>query len=257
MLLERLVRFFAFSLVLSILTITSFVRQALDTLLTHSRAGKRVSLRKPLALSSQQRGSFVSLPSCECGSLYSVNLCVPCSLRFVSNSSQIMQVRYPLEWKEAHATMHRIGMELIEEKRVEILAEQTTAAGSSSVTDGRDILSVLSKRRVYRTCRVKLIGYFLPVRSNLSSDPTQRLSTSETLSQISTFIAAGACVVTTLLCQCLAYAIIAQDTRPQLRHSLGVSTPLRVHLGSSKSFVPSFGLTCHHLWHLLLYLHLQ
>lgn len=55
--------------------------------------------------------------------------------------------------------MHRIGMGLIEEKRAEILAEKTTSAGSSSSTDGRDILSVLSKRHVCWMCRVKLIGY--------------------------------------------------------------------------------------------------
>ncbi|THH28022.1 hypothetical protein EUX98_g6156, partial [Antrodiella citrinella] len=80
----------------------------------------------------------------------------------------------PIELREAHQTMQRIGMELIEQKRKEIFEEKarTVQPQTDTTTDGRDLLNVL-------------------IRSNLSSDPTQRLSTNETLCQISTFIAAG------------------------------------------------------------------
>ncbi|KAA1473752.1 cytochrome P450 [Dentipellis sp. KUC8613] len=85
---------------------------------------------------------------------------------------------------EARATMRRIGLQLIAERRAEALADTTTTSTSTTSTShtpdsekaasapGRDILSVL-------------------VRSSLASSPAQGLSESEVLSQIATFIAAG------------------------------------------------------------------
>ncbi|EMD39705.1 hypothetical protein CERSUDRAFT_112008 [Gelatoporia subvermispora B] len=84
--------------------------------------------------------------------------------------------------KEARATMRRIGLELIEERMAAIAAEPSSASGGSpekaapdkqsASLAGRDLLSVL-------------------LRSNLSSNPDQRLSRNEILCQVSSFLAAG------------------------------------------------------------------
>ncbi|KAI8976724.1 cytochrome P450 [Trametes punicea] len=83
--------------------------------------------------------------------------------------------------RHAMATMRKIGMQLIEQRREAILAENEKATCSpfeqSSVeeretTRGRDLLSVL-------------------IRSNVAEVPSQRMSLNEILCQISTFLAAG------------------------------------------------------------------
>ncbi|RPD75520.1 cytochrome P450 [Lentinus tigrinus ALCF2SS1-7] len=102
----------------------------------------------------------------------------------------ILQVWFPVlrafrsenaAMQEANATMRRIGMELIEQRRAGV-SEKVERSGSESekmgAIDGdktvldRDLLSVL-------------------IRSNISEVPTQRMSINEILCQISTFLAAG------------------------------------------------------------------
>ncbi|RPD61233.1 cytochrome P450 [Lentinus tigrinus ALCF2SS1-6] len=102
----------------------------------------------------------------------------------------ILQVWFPVlrafrsenaAMQEANATMRRIGMELIEQRRAGV-SEKVERSGSESEKAGaiegdktvldRDLLSVL-------------------IRSNISEVPTQRMSINEILCQISTFLAAG------------------------------------------------------------------
>ncbi|EKM49639.1 uncharacterized protein PHACADRAFT_265204, partial [Phanerochaete carnosa HHB-10118-sp] len=71
---------------------------------------------------------------------------------------------------DARATMRRIGRELIAERRREILTDKAHLL--QEAMDGRDLLTVM-------------------MRSSLSSDPLQQLSTDEMLCQIATFLAAG------------------------------------------------------------------
>lgn len=89
--------------------------------------------------------------------------------------------------RQAKATMHRIGLELIEERRAQLTASAVDAQEHD--TDGRDLLSVLRKR-IYILNVVCLLTMII-VRSDMASDPSQRLSLTEILCQISTFIAAG------------------------------------------------------------------
>ncbi|KAI0763115.1 cytochrome P450 [Trametes elegans] len=83
--------------------------------------------------------------------------------------------------RQATATMRKIGMELIEQRRDPVLAETEKADNASAKPDiiegdktvvGRDLLSVL-------------------IRSNVAELPNKRMSLSEILCQISTFLAAG------------------------------------------------------------------
>ncbi|THG99229.1 hypothetical protein EW145_g7300, partial [Phellinidium pouzarii] len=76
---------------------------------------------------------------------------------------------------EAHtrATIRKIGLELIAERKEAVLAElELTGAKTDFRELGKDLLSVL-------------------IRSNLSTSPEQQMSTQEILCQISTFMAAG------------------------------------------------------------------
>uniref|UniRef100_A0A8H7XTF7 Cytochrome P450 n=1 Tax=Psilocybe cubensis TaxID=181762 RepID=A0A8H7XTF7_PSICU len=105
---------------------------------------------------------------------------------------------------QAKATMRRIGLELIDEKRKAIqherdsylhepakigpLQDQSTARSQGpKELRGRDLLSVL-------------------IQSNLSSDASQQMSEDEVLSQISTFLAAGHETTSSALTWCL-YAL--------------------------------------------------
>lgn len=45
---------------------------------------------------------------------------------------------------EAHETMHRIGTQLIDQKRIEILAESAGKGATPTTRAGRDLLSLLS-----------------------------------------------------------------------------------------------------------------
>ncbi|KAJ7242872.1 cytochrome P450 [Mycena haematopus] len=96
---------------------------------------------------------------------------------------------------QAHETMRRIGLELIEERSRAVIEEQREVlAGKSGEVDGdktilgRDILSVL-------------------IRSNIATTADQNMSVNEVLCQISTFIAAGHETTSSALTWCL-YALV-------------------------------------------------
>ncbi|KAG5639423.1 hypothetical protein H0H81_002291 [Sphagnurus paluster] len=122
----------------------------------------------------------------------------------------ILQAWFPVLRRFAHATMERIGLQLIDQKRTEILADASSSkTASASTPRTRDLLGLL-------------------IRSNLSSAsasvsphekphaaPPAPLNTREVLSQISTFIAAGHETSASALTWCL-YAL-ARDTASQAR----------------------------------------
>ncbi|KAI0078237.1 cytochrome P450 [Panus rudis PR-1116 ss-1] len=99
---------------------------------------------------------------------------------------------------QAHATMHRIGMDLINQRSAEVLAEQyqhqtPTSLPADKMNDeddfddrlkGRDLLSVLIRSST-------LSSQTSQTSTNGHKPSALSLSPSETLSQISTFIAAG------------------------------------------------------------------
>ncbi|KAJ7134340.1 cytochrome P450 [Mycena epipterygia] len=96
---------------------------------------------------------------------------------------------------QAHATMRRIGLELIEERSRAVIEEQRQVlSGKASGIDGdktilgRDILSVL-------------------IRSNIATSAKENMSVEEVLCQISTFIAAGHETTSSALTWCL-YALV-------------------------------------------------
>jgi len=96
---------------------------------------------------------------------------------------------------QAHETMRRIGLELIEERSRAVIEEQRQVlSGKSGEIDGdktilgRDILSVL-------------------IRSNIATSASQNMSVNEVLCQISTFIAAGHETTSSALTWCL-YALV-------------------------------------------------
>ncbi|KAF9463000.1 cytochrome P450 [Collybia nuda] len=90
---------------------------------------------------------------------------------------------------DANATMRRIGIQLIDQKRNDIASEKSTTSDidGDKTTLGRDLLSVL-------------------IRSNNASASSQQMSTNEVLCQISTFIAAGHETTASALTWCL-YAL--------------------------------------------------
>ncbi|KZT09092.1 cytochrome P450 [Laetiporus sulphureus 93-53] len=104
--------------------------------------------------------------------------------------------------REARNVMHSIGRSLISERQAAILAEQAGEPRSDSQSikiedDGRDLLTVL-------------------IRSNMSSVPAQRLTPTETLCQISTFLSAGH---ETISCA-LAWALYALARAPSVQGKL-------------------------------------
>ncbi|KAF8158235.1 cytochrome P450 [Crassisporium funariophilum] len=90
---------------------------------------------------------------------------------------------------QAQATMRRIGLSLIDEKRKAVEQEALSPKFNASEKEmkGRDLLSVL-------------------IRSNMSSEPNQRMSVDEVLCQISTFLTAGHETTSSALSWCL-YAL--------------------------------------------------
>ncbi|OSD01474.1 cytochrome P450 [Trametes coccinea BRFM310] len=102
----------------------------------------------------------------------------------------ILQVWFPVlrhfrtensAMRQAMATMRKIGMELIQQRREPVLAATEQLVADAEKADniegdrsglGRDLLSVL-------------------IRSNVAEVPSQRMSINEILCQISTFLAAG------------------------------------------------------------------
>jgi cytochrome P450 len=115
----------------------------------------------------------------------------------------------------ARATMDRIGSALIAERTEHVLAQKTATSPSSTsspgtTTVGRDLLSVM-------------------VKSSLSEEPSRRLSSSEALCQISTFLLAGHETTSNALSWSL-YALARNSTsqaklRAELR-SVPIADPL-------------------------------
>ncbi|KAJ7718118.1 cytochrome P450 [Mycena maculata] len=126
---------------------------------------------------------------------------------------------------QAHETMRRIGLGLIEERSRAVIEEhRQVLAGKSGEIDGdktimgRDILSVL-------------------IRSNIASSADQNMSVNEVLCQISTFIAAGHETTSSALTWCL-YALVQHPlAQRQLRAALrDVENDLRrEHAGLEES----------------------
>lgn len=112
--------------------------------------------------------------------------------------------------KEAHASIRAIGLSLIRERQSAVVSTEfatPTGIGSAASAEpqkafeGRDLLSVL-------------------IRSNLSAEPSQRLSLSETLCQIATFITAGHETTSTALTWTLYALARAPDIQSKLREQL-------------------------------------
>nr|BAL05157.1 cytochrome P450 [Phanerodontia chrysosporium] len=95
----------------------------------------------------------------------------------------------------ARATMRRIGLALIAERRQEVLDDKAHA--SQEAMDGKDLLTVM-------------------IKSSLSSDPSQQLSTNEMLCQIATFLAAGH----ETSASALSWALYALARAPACQHTL-------------------------------------
>ena len=97
--------------------------------------------------------------------------------------------------KQANAQTRKIGLELIEQRRAAIAAEN--ASEKEGVIEGdktgldRDLLSVLSKSNFVPVPVFNPITHPRAVRSNISEEPSKRMSVNEILCQISTFLAAG------------------------------------------------------------------
>lgn len=105
----------------------------------------------------------------------------------------------------AHATMRRIGLELIQERREAVTNEMREKKlmlldGNKTIL-GRDILSVL-------------------IRSNLSASSSEQMSLPEILSQISTFLAAGHETTASALTWCLYALVTNPDAQAVLRKEL-------------------------------------
>ncbi|KAH7913429.1 cytochrome P450 [Hygrophoropsis aurantiaca] len=105
--------------------------------------------------------------------------------------------------EEAHGHLQRIGIELIDERRKAILSESSNKPinMSSHQPLQRDLLSVL-------------------VRSNLASFASQRMSTSEVLCQISTFMIAGYETSSSALTWCLYALSKSPHSQDSLRKAL-------------------------------------
>lgn len=121
---------------------------------------------------------------------------------------------------QAHETMRRIGLELIEEKRRAALAEGTgKGKGDATEVGARDILSILSEP-CFSCALLSGSRQRVLVRSNLASTPHQRMSVTEILSQISTFLAAGHETTASALTWCL-YALVRDEpAQARLRAAL-------------------------------------
>jgi len=105
---------------------------------------------------------------------------------------------------QARKTIDRIGLALIDDRQAEVAAElkhSISSANDAKSIQGRDLLSLL-------------------IRSNLASEPAQRMSVQETLCQITTFIAAGHETTASALTWCLYALAKSPVTQRKLRASL-------------------------------------
>ncbi|KDQ62249.1 hypothetical protein JAAARDRAFT_148989 [Jaapia argillacea MUCL 33604] len=107
---------------------------------------------------------------------------------------------------KAKETMKRIGLGLIQERRDAVLAEMENDGKVDKTTLGRDLFSVL-------------------VRSNMSTTPSQRMSTPEILCQISTFLTAGYETTSSSLTWTLYALSLSPSTQNTLRTSLRTLSP--------------------------------
>ncbi|PBK74625.1 cytochrome P450 [Armillaria solidipes] len=157
---------------------------------------------------------FDSLSSCdntnELAHAFSVIFSTARKFRLVT----ILQVWFPIlrrfrphnvTMAAAHATMRRIGLELIQERREAVTNEmrekKTMLLDGNKTILGRDILSVL-------------------IRSNLSASSSEQMSLPEILSQISTFLAAGHETTASALTWCLYALVTNPDAQAVLRKEL-------------------------------------
>ncbi|KAK0222053.1 cytochrome P450 [Armillaria fumosa] len=157
---------------------------------------------------------FDSLSSCdntnELAQAFSVIFSTARKFRLVT----ILQVWFPIlrrfrphnaTMTAAHATMRRIGLELIQERREAVTNEmrekKTMLLDGNKTILGRDILSVL-------------------IRSNLSASSSEQMSLPEILSQISTFLAAGHETTASALTWCLYALVTNTDAQAVLRKEL-------------------------------------
>jgi hypothetical protein len=119
---------------------------------------------------------------------------------------------------QARKTMHRVGMQLIEGKR-----RAMTAGIDHDKTKARDLLTVLSSLPLHPlSYRRHQLNH--TVRSNLSSTPSQQMSVSEVLGQISTFITAGHETTSSALTWCLYALARDSDRQDRLRRALRALT---------------------------------
>ncbi|OCH91130.1 cytochrome P450 [Obba rivulosa] len=119
--------------------------------------------------------------------------------------------------KEARETMRRIGLSLIEERMAAVAAE--TDAGSNPSGEARSSPPHDSSARLGAAVAGRdLLSVLL--RSNLSSNPDQRLSRNEILCQVSSFIAAGHETTASALTWMLYALARAPDVQATLRKHL-------------------------------------
>ncbi|KAJ3557679.1 hypothetical protein NM688_g1343 [Phlebia brevispora] len=108
--------------------------------------------------------------------------------------------------EEAQATMRRIGMQIIADRKAEILAEKGASGERGTArkdVKGRDLLSLL-------------------IKSNMAVDipDSQRLSDEEVLGQVPTFIVAGHETTSGAIMWCLFSLSQAHETQSKLRDEL-------------------------------------
>lgn len=157
---------------------------------------------------------FNSLSSCdntnELAHAFSVIFSTARKFRLIT----ILQVWFPIlrrfrrhntTMSAAQATMRRIGLALIQERRETVSNERrekkTMLLDGDKTILGRDILSVL-------------------IRSNLSASSSEQMSLSEILCQISTFIAAGHETTSSALTWCLYALVTNPNVQTVLREEL-------------------------------------
>ncbi|KAM5542224.1 hypothetical protein V8D89_004097 [Ganoderma adspersum] len=105
--------------------------------------------------------------------------------------------------EKARATMQRIGMQLLQEKKAEIMREKSTGAVEKKDVQGRDLLTLL-------------------IKANMATDipDDQRLTDEEVVAQVPTFLVAGHETTSTSTTWCL-YALCKHPKMQQkLREEL-------------------------------------
>ncbi|KAF5382545.1 hypothetical protein D9615_002825 [Tricholomella constricta] len=128
----------------------------------------------------------------------------PILRRFRRNNAAMIQ---------AHATMDRIGIDLINQKRTEILTESSHKTTSRA---GRDLLSLLMRSNLANSAPSSPSSPLSPYTAQTQTS----MSTREVLCQISTFIAAGHETTASALTWCLYALARAPHVQTKLRAAL-------------------------------------